>query len=135
MESKNFYMKKQIKMIQNMRKFHDNDNDNEDHLLNWSFRGGDLTHSQWTNEEEKRLLHLLVSDGRKPVREISNRIKRRLLMIKIPDNCEHLFHKNRWGMWSLFIYQKNLTSADEIIQLSEETLHFWRIGQLYGYYD
>ena len=114
-------------------------------LLNLSFISGDELHSMWDCDEEKILLPYLVSIGDKPVASIvlgkSNSKKCINHNILIPTNCNSLIVKNRWNIYILLIFIKELVKTKEeldktkkvLISLANETLPFTQIGLLYGY--
>ena len=102
-------------------------------LLNLSFRLGDDLHCQWTDDEEKLILPILVSNGIKPVGTIANRQKYYFNNIIIPSNCDSLIIKNRWNIWVLVIYLKNSFSYNELNELVNETNSFNKRGMMLGY--
>jgi hypothetical protein len=102
-------------------------------LLNLSFRLGDDLHCQWTDDEENLILPVLVSNNIKPIGTIANRRKDYFNNIIIPSNCDSLIIKNRWNMWVLVIYLKNLFSYNELEELVNETNSFSKRGSMLGY--
>jgi len=102
-------------------------------LLNLSFRQGDDLHCQWTDDEEKLILPVLVSNGIKPVCTIANRRKYYFNNIIIPSNCDSLIIKNRWKIWILVIYLKNSFSYNELEELVNETNSLNKRGSMLGY--
>ena len=104
-------------------------------LLNLSFRNGDDLHSQWTDNEEKLILPILVSNGYKPVSTIASIKKNSFNNIIIPNNCDSLIIKNRWNMWILVIYLKKSFTYNELEELVNETNSYTKRGYMLGYGD
>ena len=102
-------------------------------LLNLSFRLGDDLHCQWTDNEEKLILPILVSNGIKPVATIANKKKSYFTNIIIPNNCSSLIIKNRWNMWILTIYLKDSFTYNELEKLVNETNSLNKRGIMLGY--
>jgi len=104
-------------------------------LLNLSFRNGDNLHSQWTDNEEKLILPILVCNSYKPVSTIASIKKNSFNNIIIPNNCDSLIIKNKWNMWILIIYLKKSFTYNELEKLVNETNSYTKRGYMLGYGD
>ena len=88
---------------------------------------GDNLHSQWTDNEEKLILPILVSNGYKPVSTIASSKKNSFNNIIIPNNCDSLI------MWILIIYLKKSFTYNELEELVNETNSYTKRGYMLGY--
>lgn len=130
------------RIITEMSELHPNES-NEIYLLNWSFRQGDIPHSQWSRSEEVELIPLLVMMGFKPVASLvicSSKYctREEACIYKQGINTTgltSLVHLNKWGMYVLLLCIEGRYTTNMLKKLSNETLDIATIGRMYGYYE